>query len=593
MHYCVYSLLLSQTPIVLHERLSMEPKSLYVVILSCVFVHFTLIGFDTGVYHTLAQDGLLTYLTSKAVAYLLYPLLGWLADVYFTRYKFVLSSFVILLFTTLPSVVFTSLFLKFEQRLYLYMTGPIAIVGLIGLGMFESTAIQFGMDQMLEAPSEQFSTFIHWYYWSSVWGQPIIVYIYKGILFYFSQCKFDGSYAPTNDQLPHRYYHAYETFVTCITLYLLAALQFVGASIGLWLLLWAKKHLVITEACQHPLKLMYQVLRYSWKHKCPERRSAFTYWEEDIPRRIDLGKNKYGGPFSNEEVEDTKTFLRIVLLLLSLVGFHLSGQGYSLLDQLFRHQCPSSEIIFTIDTNTFTTLTIIIGIPVYRFVFVRYCSKYLPNMLKRMGLGLLCCFIRELIFITIHATMIGDQLCPHVIESVPMDKCFLQASKIIINGTCFNFSALTAQFNMDYVCELNNVPYLLVIIPSILQGFSYLLVFMTALEFICAQAPLRLKGLLIGLWYASLAVIYLVIEIPESLITDPITWEVFHEVKAFLIFLSLILYLCVSERYHYRQRDEVVNERFLVEQIYERQLAQAEEYERELRAERSGLLKAT
>ena len=57
--------------------------------------------------------------------------------------------------------------------------------------------------------------------------------------------------------------------------------------------------------------------------------------------------------------------------------------------------------------------------------------------------------------------------------------------------------------------------------------------------------------------------------------------------------LSLILYLCVSERYHYRQRDEVVNERFLVEQIYERQLAQAEEYERELRAERSGLLKAT
>ena len=26
-------------------------------------------------------------------------------------------------------------------------------------------------------------------------------------------------------------------------------------------------------------------------HKVPEHRSAFTYWEEDIPRRIDLGKN--------------------------------------------------------------------------------------------------------------------------------------------------------------------------------------------------------------------------------------------------------------------------------------------------------------
>ena len=341
----------------------MEPKSLYVVILCAVFVHFTLIGFDTGLYHTMANDALLTYLVCKGVAYLFYPVLGWLADVCFTRYKFILASFIILLFCTLPLVAFNSVFFHFQSHKYLYMLSPFAVMDLVGLGLFESTAIQFGMDQMLEAPSEQFSTFIHWYYWSSVWAQPVIVYIYKGMLFYFSQCVFDGTNAIHNESGPHRYYHAYETFVTCITLYVLAVLQFVGASIGITLLLWAKKHLVVTQACEHPLKLMYNVLKYSWKHKCPERRSAFTYWEEDIPRRIDLGKNKYGGPFTNEEVEDTKTFLRIVLLLVSLFGFHLSGQGYSLLDQLFRHQCPSSELIFTIDTNTFTCLTIIVGIP--------------------------------------------------------------------------------------------------------------------------------------------------------------------------------------------------------------------------------------
>ena len=568
----------------------MEPKSLYVVILCCVFVHFTLIGFDTGIYHTLAIDGALTFLVSKGLAYLLYPVLGWLADVYLTRYKFVTASFVILLFCTLPLVVFTYLFWKFEDLLYVYLGAPFAALDLIGLGMFESTAIQFGMDQMLEATSNHFSTFIHWFYWSSVWGQIFTNLIYKGIIYCFSQCRFDGTHALNNEPEPNRYYHAYETFITTNTLYLLAVLQFVAASISILLLLWAKKHLVVTEAGQHPLKLMYNVLRYSWKHKCPERRSAFTYWEEDIPRRIDLGKNKYGGPFTNEEVEDTKTFFRIVLLLVSLFGFHLSGQGYSLLDQLFRHQCPSSELIFTIDTNTFTSLTIIVGIPVYRFVFVRYYSKYLPNMLKRMGLGLLCCFIKELIIITIHATMTGGQECLHDIDDVPMNVCFLQASKIFINNTCFNFSALTNSNNE--ICEMNNVPFLLVIIPSVLQGLSLLLVFMTALEFICAQAPLRLKGLLIGLWYAALAVTYLVVVIPETLVSDPITWEVFHEVKAFLIFLSLMLYLCVSKWYCYRQRDEVVNERLLVEEIYERQLAQAEEYERELAAERDVLLKA-
>ena len=37
----------------------------------------------------------------------------------------------------------------------------------------------------------------------------------------------------------------------------------------------------------------------------------------------------------------------------------------------------------------------------------------------------------------------------------------------------------------------------------------------------------------------------------------------------------------MSKRYRYRQRDEAVNERFLVEQIYEREIDMAEQYEKE------------
>ena len=51
--------------------------------------------------------------------------------------------------------------------------------------------------------------------------------------------------------------------------------------------------------------------------------------------------------------------------------------------------------------------------------------------------------------------------------------------------------------------------------------------------------------------------------------------------KAFYILLLLMLFLCVSKWYHYHLRDEVVNEQFLVEEIYERELALAEEYKRE------------
>ena len=153
---------------------------------------------------------------------------------------------------------------------------------------------------------------------------------------------------------------------------------------------------------------------------------------------------------------------------------------------------------------------------------------------------------------------------------------------IDINGTCQSISNATN--NLLY-CDQNNTPFLLLLIPNILQGLSIFLVFMTALEFICAQAPLRLKGLLIGLWYSLLATNYLVVEVPELFTVSSLSWTIFHSVKAFAIFLSLMIYMWVSNRYQYRLRDEVVNERFLVEEIYERELNLAEEYERANAAE--------
>ena len=41
---------------------------------------------------------------------------------------------------------------------------------------------------------------------------------------------------------------------------------------------------------------------------------------------------------------------------------------------------------------------------------------------------------------------------------------------------------------------------------------------------------------------------------------------------------SYLLFSCVSRRYRYRQRDEIVNVQGMIEAIYERRLAQHEEY---------------
>ena len=60
-----------------------------------------------------------------------------------------------------------------------------------------------------------------------------------------------------------------------------------------------------------------------------------------------------------------------------------------------------------------------------------------------------------------------------------------------------------------------------------------------------------------------------------------VIWLIVHGAKAFLILVSLITYCCVSRHYVYRQRDEIVNEQYLVEEIYDRELRQAEQWDRE------------
>ena len=75
------------------------------------------------------------------------------------------------------------------------------------------------------------------------------------------------------------------------------------AAVGVFLLQHYKRHLNMDHVGHSPFTMIYRIVKYAWQHKCPVNRSAFTYWENDIPSRIDLGKNKYGGPFTNEEVE--------------------------------------------------------------------------------------------------------------------------------------------------------------------------------------------------------------------------------------------------------------------------------------------------
>ena len=47
-----------------------------------------------------------------------------------------------------------------------------------------------------------------------------------------------------------------------------------------------------TYKVTNPIKLIIQVLNYTRRHSYPERRSAFTYIDEEQPTRMDYGKDR-------------------------------------------------------------------------------------------------------------------------------------------------------------------------------------------------------------------------------------------------------------------------------------------------------------
>ena len=535
----------------------------------------------------------ITSLASLGSLFLSYPLLGYIADVCLTRYRTLKCSFIFLIVRctigllltligiseNLEYIIVGNIPISSEAKSYLHVIPTLPIIVLIttGVGLFEANAFQFGLDQLLEAPTPKLIAFIHWYYWI------------HNVVQLVAMCFSVGWLATEASQIlfsPHK-----ENVIETTLLFTFVAILGLAAVGSLVLFHKSKRHLYILRAGLNPFKNIYKVLKYSWNHKVPEHRSAFTYWEEDIPRRIDLGKNKYGGPFTNEEVEDTKTFLRILPLLLCLFGYHLAGDGYSAPDQLQRTSCPSLPVLLLIVLNPLhmSTLVVVVGIPLYRLI-INKCSRYIKKvrMLTKMWMGLYLSLVQVVFYIIVVINHDSKYWLQH--SSVACVANIDQKYRYNPEDVCFK---ILFQLPMNTSCETTDNPvdniYLWFIIPQLLNGLSSLLVSMTVFEFICAQAPRTTQGLLIGLWYATFSIRYLLVDLVDVFLFAKTSWLIFEVVKVFLILVSLMLFSCVSRHYCYRQRDEIVNVQGMIEDTHDKWLDQEEEYMQERRAILSGL----
>ncbi len=288
---------------------------------------------------------------------------GWLADAKLGNYKVMKYSFVLLFLITLLSSAIT---LVPGIAHYVYVVSVLYCIGesvfIVATIACFVTSLQLGLDQMPDASSSNITSFIAWFAFSIYAGAWISDLLIK------SDCSIRFSY-------------------WVVQLYSLLPPLCMSVVLILDFLL-AKKWLIIEPKSPQSLKTIYRVLKFAAKHKAPLNRSALTYWEEDVPSRMDLGKLRYGGPFTTEQVEDVKTILRLLSLCLTL---WLLGCSLAIFHPLIyanvyppEWNCYVSNLVALLTYSS--NWCCMVWTVLYEFVLYPVIRNRLPSILRRIGI---------------------------------------------------------------------------------------------------------------------------------------------------------------------------------------------------------------
>ena len=469
--------------------------------------------------------------------YLFYPLLGLLGEKWM-RYKVLLVG-IILIFVGFFIGIVTFVILDFVHLNRIIVVGICLVVSFpffFGYGIFEANMIQFGTDQLQFAPSQELSSFVYWVLYMNYFLLAFILLIASNITAFFSE--------------NNNYFSFTFIFGSGMLLIMIAVLSFCCF----------KSHLVI-ELAQHnnPIKLIWRVMRYAWSHKQPVRPSAFTYGEFP-PSRLDLCKERYGGPFTTVQVEDVKTFFYILSIVLGTFGYGFIDTKSKICDQylvLIRKDGPNSftENLLLTYPLTVPYLFITFAVPIHQFIVVPFFSNCIPIMLKRIWIGLAVLIVESIITTVISYFMTRDI-----------------RNDLIINDLCLTF-VNNITFQNKIQSDVLTLPFYIMAVPQFFTGVSILLVQFTSLEFILAQGPRTMQGLLIGIWYISNGIYCVHLTMASSPLGC--SWE-YYAVKTGVVFISVIIFTIAAYKYKYRQRNELsdVNERLIITEYTERQLVQ-------------------
>ena len=477
----------------------------------------------------------------SAIVLLFYPLAGYLADVRWGRYKTVVNSLHCSFWVFIPIFIISTYVIiiatqdSLNEKILIILSAPCLVLSLLFLASliaFSANIIQFGIDQLRDLPSEQSVLYIHWYVWTAYAGATV-------------------QHFASSLQLLSTKGIILTASITGV------AFTILGSSLCIHK---HKRHWFIEESgLRNPYKLVFRVINFALKHKNPIRRSAFTYCEDELPSRMDLGKEKYGGPFTTEQVEDVKVFLGILRVLLALGPiFAVDIASDEQLTNFGQHMDKHiSGVMRLFKNSTVFYLLVAIIIPLYLFLLRPYIHNHIPGMFKRILLGQLL----------ILASTVGILLMDTVghINSLST-ACFLAT----------DYTPSTNCNNMNFTCKPLGLSISYLSIPYILNAIAYTFLYIGAYEFVLSQSPHAMKGLLIGTFFAikgvfkllGVLIIYLPFISWSSDSSFPSCGFVYYLINSVIALTGIVAYSCVSRRYQYRQRDEPDNIYRYAEEYY-------------------------
>ena len=244
----------------------------------------------------------------------------------------------------------------FPVFITLFSAGYIFLV--IGYSSVRSNIVQFNIDQSVGSSADELSAIIYWH----LLTVPV-VYITAQV----AQCL--------------------------MLQFIIASYVVSGVAVSSVIIsnLFLKHLLDTTPHNINPVKLIAKVLNYARKNKYPRNHSVLTYWEEDHPSRLDLGKDKYDGPFLEEQVENVKTFLWLSPLLICVVGLCCVWEiRWETSDS---HSNKIQLIFWFVFTKLLSLIVYLLYILFYQWIIYPCFYKYIPSMLKRIGMGMFFSFL--------------------------------------------------------------------------------------------------------------------------------------------------------------------------------------------------------